>query len=121
VVENTTTNNIHSKLHVLTLSTVPALLINNTNMPCCLHTYLHCHSTTAGLTYRSRLRALCAASLLAPRRLLGDVWGVQRGSGRGLARYAQTVGYMVELEAMRLPHALAEVLQCDREGLARAL
>ncbi|KAG5192662.1 hypothetical protein JKP88DRAFT_292744 [Tribonema minus] len=73
-----------------------------------LKDYVAPPAAARALPPRCRLRALCAAAVLADGALLAELWGAARGGAAGLKTQTETIVLAAELEAARLPLSLAD-------------
>jgi len=79
-------------------------------------------SNAAGRTYASRARALNAALLLGDHALLQQVYDNYTADlNTSLLEYQRYLGYMIEMESLRLPFTLEQVIASDKKGLAQGL
>jgi hypothetical protein len=80
------------------------------------------------VTFSARARALATVFAVAPEETVEAVFeqGVRNGAGAalegvGLRDYQRYCAYMVDLEALRLPHTLEQLVRCDKTGLVQGL
>ncbi|CAM9822645.1 unnamed protein product [Chrysoparadoxa australica] len=82
------------------------------------------NDTNERTSRRTRLRALCAAGVIAPQHVVKDVYNQATKGMPGapsLQCFSRHMAYMVEVEEVGLPHRLPAVLAVGKEDLVRAL